>query len=135
MCGEGYQVPDHHYVERVETRDSGNYGVIIAAALVLLVVMAVVFFTLLGGASRFGSTTPSQTNVNVPAQQQPQQPSGPNIQVPRQIDVNVNAPAQQAPAQQAPAPPPVQQAPAQQPAQQAPAQQAPAGAQPSGSGR
>jgi hypothetical protein len=93
---------EHHYVERVENRN-GNYGVIIAATLVLMIVMAVVFFTILGRAPGANVGAPGQTNVNVPAQQQ--QPSQPNVQVPRQIDVNINAPAMQAPAQ-APAQPP-----------------------------
>jgi hypothetical protein len=58
------------------------------------------FFFVFGGFGRTSGPT-GQTNVNVPGQQaQPQAPAGPNIQVPRQIDVNVN----QGGGQQAPAP-------------------------------
>lgn len=94
---------DHHVVER---SDSGvGMGVVLGIVLVLLVAVIALFFAF-GGPARFAGGAPSQTNVNVPAQQQPQ--SAPNVQVPRQIDVNVNQP----PAQQAPAQPPAQQAPA-----------------------
>jgi len=92
-------------------------GMVLGIVLLLLVAIVALFFVF-GGPARFtgGTTTaPSQTNVNVPAQQ-PQ--SGPNINVPRQIDVKVN----QQPAQQQPAP----QQPAQQSAPQQPAQQQPA---------
>jgi len=102
---------EHHIVEHRDT--SSSTGAMLGIAFVLLLVVVALFFAF-GGPSRFVSSgTPNQTNVNVPAQNQPQsQPqSGPNINVPRQIDVNVN--------QQPP--------PAQQPAQQQPAnQQAPA---------
>jgi hypothetical protein len=77
-------------------------GMILGIVVLLLVGVMALFFVF--GGPRGGAPT-GQTNVNVPGQQQPQQPAGPNIQVPRQIDVNVNqpqAPAQQAPAQQAP---------------------------------
>ena len=74
----------------VEHRDSGAgtgaiLGIVFAA---LLVVIALFFF--FGGPGRFAGNagTPSQTNVNAPAPSQPQ--SGPNINVPRQVDVNVN---------------------------------------------
>jgi hypothetical protein len=71
----------------------------IVGLLVLVVVAVMAFFMFGGGPGRFagGPAPAGQTNVNVPAQQ-PQAPSAPNIQVPRQIDVNVNQPAQQAPA-------------------------------------
>ncbi len=105
----------HHVVERVERDNSGSgmAGGLIIGLVLLLFVAVLAFFVFGGGLGRFaGAPAPAgQTNVNVPAQNQPN--SGPNIQIPRQIDVNVNAP--QPPAQQAPA-------------QQAPAQQAPAGA-------
>lgn len=94
---------DHHVGETSE-RGVG-IGVVLGIVLVLLVVVIALFFAF-GGPTRFVGGAPSQTNVNVPAQQQPQ--SGPNIQVPRQIDINVNQP----PAQQAPAQPPAPQAPA-----------------------
>jgi len=107
---------EHHIVEHRDT--SSSTGAMLGIAFVLLLVVVALFFAF-GGPSRFasGPGTPNQTNVNVPAQSQPQ--SGPNINVPRQIDVNVN--------QQ---PPPAQQPPAQQPpAQQPPAQQEPANQQ------
>lgn len=83
----------------VEHRDtSSSTGAVLGIIFVLLLV-GVALFLALGGPSRFaGSPTPNQTNVNVPSQSQPQ--SAPNVDVPRQIDVNVN----QQPAQQAPAP-------------------------------
>ena len=92
-----------HYVERTE-RDSGSSaGMIVGIVVVLLVAVMALFFVF--GTNRGAApavTPPGQTNVNVPSQQQPS--GGPNIQVPRQIDVNVNqAPQQQPPAQQAPA--------------------------------
>jgi plastocyanin len=112
---------DHHVGETSE-RGIG-IGVVLGIVLALLVVVIALFFAF-GGPTRFVGGAPSQTNINVPAQQlQPQ--SAPNVQAPRQIDVNVNQP----PAQQAPAQPPAQQAPAQPPAQapaQPTAQQAPA---------
>jgi|SRR4051812_20393952 len=91
----------------VEHRDSGvGAGAVLGIVLVALIAVMALFFVL-GGPGRFaGPTTqqPSNTNVNVPAQQPPQSQSAPNINVPRQIDVNVNQqPGQQAPAQQAPA--------------------------------
>jgi flagellar basal body-associated protein FliL len=119
---------EHQVVERSES--GVGMGVMLGIVVVLLVAVIALFFAF-GGPTRFMGSAPSQTNVNVPAQQAPaaqQQPqSAPNVQVPRQIDVNVNQP----PAQQPPAQPPAQQAPAQPPAQQAPAQppaqQAPSG--------
>jgi flagellar basal body-associated protein FliL len=95
-----------HYVERTE-RDSGTGAGMVIGIVVLLLVAVMALFFVFGGNRGTAVAPQGQTNVNVPAQQQPN--SGPNIQVPRQIDVNVNQPpAQQAPAQQAPA----QQAPA-----------------------
>jgi len=88
---------EHHIVEH---RDSGvGSGAVLGIVLVVLLVALALFFAL-GGTGRFvsGSGTPNQTNVNVPSQSQPK--SGPNINVPRQVDVNVN----QQPGQQAPAP-------------------------------
>jgi len=100
----------HHVVEHTDTGTGTATGMIIGIV-VLLLVAILAFFFLFGGPGRSAPVPTGQTNVNIPAQQAPQQPSGPNIQVPRQIDVNVNQPpAQQAPVQQAP----VQQAPAQQ---------------------
>ena len=104
----------HTYVER--TGDSGTgmaSGMVLGIVLLLLVAIVALFFVF-GGPSRFagGTTTaPNQTNVNVPAQQQQPQ-SGPNINVPRQIDVNVNQP----PAQQSAPQQPAQQSAPQQPA-------------------
>jgi hypothetical protein len=84
----------------VETRETGTgTGMVLGIVVVLLVAVVVAFFVFAGGANRFagGNSTPNQTNVNVPQQQQPaQQPSAPNVNVPGQIDVNVN-PGQQAP--------------------------------------
>ena len=95
---------DHHYVERTDSGSGMAAGMILGIVVLLLVGVMALFF-IFGGAR--GPTTPApsgQTNVNVPGQQaQPQQPTGPNIQVPRQIDVNVNQGGQPAPAQQAPA--------------------------------
>jgi hypothetical protein len=96
---------DHHYVERTES-DSGMAAGMILGIVVLLLVGVMALFFIFGGA-RGPVTTPApgQTNVNVPGQQAPPQQQQPNIQVPRQIDVNVNQgqpPAQQAPAQPAP---------------------------------
>jgi len=118
-------IPQRHIVEHRDTvvehreTDSGA-GAVLGIVFVLLLVVVALFFAL-GGPSRFVSApgTPNQTNINVPSQSQPQtQPQNPAINVPRQIDINVNQPAQQAPANQQPAP----QAPAnQQPGQQAPA--------------
>lgn len=100
-----------HHVERVD-HDSGAgtaTGMIVGTLLVLVVAIMALFF-FFGGPARFGGSSapaPGQTNVNVPQQQAPPQQappqgqSGPNIQVPRQIDVNVNQPAPAAP--QAPA--------------------------------
>jgi hypothetical protein len=98
----------HHVVERVERDNTGSgmAGGLIIGLVLLLFVAVLAYFVFGGGPGRFAGApaAPGQTNVNVPAQNQPS--GGPNIQVPRQIDVNVNqpaAPAQQAPAQQAPA--------------------------------
>ena len=77
----------HHHVETVERRGDSATGMVLGIVIVLLVAVVALFF-LFGGPGRFASSTPAQTNVNVPAQTQPQ--SGPNINVPRQIDVNVN---------------------------------------------
>jgi len=106
---------ERHVVDR---SDGGvGTGMVLGVIFVLLAVVIALFFVF-GGPSRFASSNgaPSQTNVNVPAQgSQPQ--SGPNVNIPRQIDVNVNQqPQNQAPAQQN-APAPAQQsapAPAQQ---------------------
>jgi hypothetical protein len=77
----------HHHVETVEHGSGTGTGMVLGILVVLLIAVMALFFVF-GGPSRFtGGSTP-QTNVNVPAQSQPQ--SGPNINVPRQIDVNVN---------------------------------------------
>lgn len=105
-----------HPVERVE-HDSGAgtaTGMIVGILLVLLIAILALFF-FFGGPARFAgssNTAPApagQTNVNVPAQNAPPQQSAPNINVPRQIDVNVNQPPPAAPqvpsgGQPAPAP-------------------------------
>ena len=103
-----------------ERSDSGVATGMVLGIVVILAVVVALFFVF-GGPGRFmgGSGTPNQTNVNVPAQSQPQ--SAPDITIPRQIDVNINQP----PAQQPPPAAPAQQAPAPQvPAPQPPAQPA-----------
>ena len=98
---------DHVIVERSDRSSGMAMGLVVGLVLVVVAVLAI--FLISGGPGRFaGPPAPAgQTNVNVPAQQpaaqQPaaQQP-GPNIQIPRQIDVNVNQPAPQAPAVQLP---------------------------------
>jgi hypothetical protein len=85
---------DHQIVERVERTGSGS-GMIVGMVAVVVLVAVVTLFMIMGGPARLMGSTPSQTNVNVPSQ--PQQPSGPQINIPRQIDVNVNQPAPQAP--------------------------------------
>ncbi len=94
---------EHHYVERTESGSGMAAGMILGIVVLLLVAVMALFF-IFGRTRGAGPTTapPGQTNVNVPSQQQPN--NAPNIQVPRQIDINVNQP--QAPAQ----------APAQEPA-------------------
>src|SRR5438128_940918 len=94
----------------VESRsDSGvGTGLVLGIVVILLVGVVALFFIFGGPRTAGPAPGPSNTNLNVPAQQAPpaQQPnSGPNIQVPRQIDVNVNQPGGgQAPAPQNPAP-------------------------------
>lgn len=98
-----------HHVERVE-HDTGAgtaTGMIVGILLVLMVAILALFF-FFGGPARFAgssapaSAPPGQTNVNVPQNSPPQGQSGPNVQIPRQIDVNVNQPPPQAPAPQPP---------------------------------
>jgi hypothetical protein len=96
----------------VEQTESGVGTGMVLGIIVLLLVAIVALFYVFGGPARFMGSAPSQANVNVPAQQQPpaqpQPQNAPNVQAPRQIDVNVNQP----PAQQAPVvPPPVLQGP------------------------
>jgi len=82
-------------VERRSDRGMGA-AIILGIVVVGLAVIVALFF-LFGGPGRFtGSGASGQTNVNVPAQNQPQ--SGPNITIPRQIDVNINQPPAPAPA-------------------------------------
>lgn len=99
-----------HYI--VEHRDSGSGTGVVLGIGFLLIVVAVALFFVLGGPTRLISSPvapPNQTNINVP----------------RQIDININ-PGQQAPSNQ-PAPSnqqPGQRAPSNanpQPDQQAPA--------------
>jgi hypothetical protein len=81
-----------HYVERVERTDGSGVGtgMVLGIIMVILVALIALFF-LFGGPGRFaGTTSGGQTNVNVPGQTAPSTNSGPNINVPRQIDVNVN---------------------------------------------
>ncbi len=87
----------------VEHRNERGMGAgIMLGILAVGIVVIVALFFLFGGPGRFvGPGASGQTNVNVPAQSQPQ--TGPSINVPKQIDVNINqqpvAPA--APAQPA----------------------------------
>jgi hypothetical protein len=94
-----------HYVERTESGAGTATGVIVGI-LVVLFLGILALFLFFGGPGRFvgGTTIPSQPNTNVNVQPPGQsQPSGPNINVPRQIDINVNQPpAQQQPMQQQP---------------------------------
>ncbi len=86
----------------VERESGTNTGVMLGIVTVVLIAVVALFFVF-GGPGRFaGGQAPNNTNVNVPAQgQQPQ--AAPAINIPKQIDVNVNQPGQQAPAPQAPA--------------------------------
>lgn len=93
----------------VDRTDQGvGTGVILGIVIVGLAVVVALFFVF-GGPGRFmgGSGIPSQTNLNVPAQTQPQ--SAPLISIPREIEININ----QQPAPQVPVQAPVEQAPAQ----------------------
>jgi hypothetical protein len=85
---------DTHIVE-VERRGSGvGTGMVLGIVTVLLVAV-IAAFLLMGGPGRLTGST-GQTNVNVPAQSAPQ--GGPNITIPKDINVNVNqAPAAPAP--------------------------------------
>jgi hypothetical protein len=67
---------------------------LIVGILVVLVAVVVAFF-LFSGFGRSATGNAGQTNVNVPAQNAPA--GGPNINVPRQIDINVNQPSAPAP--------------------------------------
>jgi hypothetical protein len=90
-------------VERTD-RDRGvGTGIILGIVGMGLAVVLTLFFVF-GGTSRFMGGS-GQTNVNVPAQSQP---AAPQINIPRQIDVNIN----QQPAPQAPIQAPAEQAPA-----------------------
>lgn len=74
--------------------DSGMGAGIMVGILIVGLVAIVALFFLFGGPGRFlGSGASGQTNVNVPAQNAPAQnqpQSGPDITIPRQIDVNIN---------------------------------------------
>jgi hypothetical protein len=76
-------------VERDSSSGVGT-GMVMGIVAVLLVVVVMGFFVF-GGFGRMTGGNPGQTNVNVPSQGAPQ--GGPNINVPRSIDVNVNQPA------------------------------------------
>src|SRR5438309_1528681 len=75
-------------VIEVERRGSGmNSGLIVLTVLALLAA-AVGLFVMAGGPARFGGAAgPSQTNINVPA---PAAQTVPQINLPGQIDVNIN---------------------------------------------
>jgi hypothetical protein len=92
---------DHHYVERTDSGSGMAAGMILGIVVLLLVGVMALFFVF-GGSRAVAPGPAGQTNINVPAREQPQQPSGPNVQVPRQIDVNVNQGGGQAPAPQPP---------------------------------
>jgi flagellar basal body-associated protein FliL len=86
---------EHQIIEHTDRSTGIGTGMIIGILLVLLTGV-VVMFLFLGGAGRFvGSaapTAPNTTNVNVapPALAQPQ--SGPQINIPREIQINLNQP-------------------------------------------
>jgi hypothetical protein len=90
----------HPYIEHVDRRSGLGTGVIVGAFLVLIVGV-VALFLYFGGPGRLiggtAPTAPSTTNVNVapPAQAQPQVP--PQINIPREIDINLNQPPAQVP--------------------------------------
>src|SRR5687767_5193714 len=95
---------EHQVIEHTD-RGAGIGTGMIAGIVVVLLAAVVVMFLVFGGAGRFaGGTTPTApntTNVNVapPAQAQPpalaQPQSGPQINVPREIDINLNQPPAQ----------------------------------------
>lgn len=91
----------------VDRTDHGVGTGMVMGIVIVGLAMVVALFFVFGGPGRFmgGSGTPSQTNVNVPAQTQPQ--SAPLITIPREIEVNIN----QQPAPQAPVQAPAEQAP------------------------
>jgi hypothetical protein len=104
LRSEEFPMAEHQVI--VERSDSGSgmaRGLMIGALVLVAAMVAVLMMN--GGPSRFMGPAPAgQTNINVPAQpaaQQPaaQQPAGPAIQIPRQIDVNVNQGAPQVPQQ------------------------------------
>jgi len=83
-----------HIVERTDSGSGVATGMVLAIVAVLLVGI-VALFMFFGGPGRFvGGTTnpPSNTNVNVPAPAQSQPQTGPQINVPPRIDVNMNNP-------------------------------------------
>lgn len=86
---------EHHFVE-IERGGSGIGTALVLGLVIALMVALISVFFVFGNPSRFmGSSTPNQTNVNMPSLGQPQ--NGVNIEVPRQIDININPPAQAPP--------------------------------------
>lgn len=91
---------EHHVV--VDRGDSGGMGAGLILGVMAVVLLAVVaFFVIFGNVGR--PAAGGQTNVNAPTQSQPAPQaapqSGPNINIPPQVDVNVNQ-RSQPPAQQ-----------------------------------
>jgi len=82
-------MPEVREVQVVERSGSGIGTGMVLGMVVVLLVAAIAIFMFMGGPGKLGGTS-GQTNINVPAQVQP---PGPNIEIPRQIDINVNQPA------------------------------------------
>jgi hypothetical protein len=79
-------------IERVVVHHSGPGTGMILGIVVAILAIGVLAFVFIGQPGR-GAGTPSQ---NIQNQTQPSAPiSAPAIEIPRQIDVNINAPAQQ----------------------------------------
>jgi hypothetical protein len=85
-----------HYVEHTDSGTGVATGMVLAIVGILLIGILALFL-FFGGPGRFvGGTTapPSNTNVNVPAPAQSQPQTGPQINVPPRVDINVQNPSQ-----------------------------------------